>query len=333
MKSMTKTAALAAAATTVAVIAGGLLSARLRVRKADRRVPAERRFIEVDGTRLHYQQQGKGPDVLLIHGAMMIGAEMMTALADAFPGYRVTAVDRPGHGYSDRKRMPSIEAQAALLHGAADRLGLRRPVIVGHSIGGAVALAYGASFPEATSGVVAVAPLAYPGWGPAHVGRAIRGAPLLGTALSHSLLGLTDPLAVRLALRLVFSPQKPTAAFRDTVQLGLLSLPSAMTADGADFTRASFDLRALTERYAAYPAPLHVVVGEKDRILKPARQGVRLAAEIGQARLTWAPGAGHMVHHFAPELVTAAVADVRARSASVPVATSSSADRVRAAAA
>lgn len=313
MTKFLKTAPFAGAATGALAVAG-LIASRIMNRAVKARSPAPGRIVEIDGVRLHVLQKGSGPDVLLIHGAAMMGSEMVLALGEALSGYRITAIDRPGHGWSGKMRRPSIHDQAALFHAAAGQLGLKSPVLVGHSLGGAVALAYGERFADEISGVVAIAPLAYPGWGPAHIGRAIRGAPVLGPLLSNTTLALADPAALRAVLPLVFSPQKPTAAFRDSIDLDVLTRPWAMVADGADFTRASLDLRKLAGRYADYPSPLHVIVGSKDRILKPARQGEKLAGSVPDARLTVREGKGHMVHHFAPEAVAAAVSEVRTRS-------------------
>jgi pimeloyl-ACP methyl ester carboxylesterase len=244
MKISTKLAA-ALAGTSVLALAG-LVAARRRTRVTQARNPARGRFVQVDGVWLHVLQQGSGPDILLIHGAAMLADEIMLALGDAFPGHRITAIDRPGHGHSDTRRRPSITKQAELLHAAAVELDLQSPTVVGHSLGGAVALAYGEQFAGEVSGVVAVAPLAYPGWGVAHLGRAARGAPLVGPLLSNTTLGLTDPVLMRGAVRLIFSPQKPTSAFQDAIDVDLLARPASMVADGADLTRASIDLERLS---------------------------------------------------------------------------------------
>jgi pimeloyl-ACP methyl ester carboxylesterase len=158
-----------------------------------------------------------------------------------------------------------------------------------------------------------VAPLAYPAWGLAHMGRAVRGAPFVGPALSNTNLALADPVGLRAVLPLIFAPQKPTAAFRKTIDLDVLTRPWAMVADGADYTKGSMELQGMQHRYADFPAELHVVLGTKDRILKPSRQGEKLAAAVPGARLTAVEGKGHMVHHFAPEAVAAAVREVRER--------------------
>lgn len=313
MKINTRTAAVSAAGVGALAVAG-LIASQTMNRVVKARSPAPGRIIDVDGVKLHVQQQGAGPDVLLIHGAAMIGSEMLLALGGALGGYRVTAIDRPGHGWSGKARRPSIAEQAALFHAAAAQLGLRSPVIVGHSQGGAVALAYGERFVDDISGVVTVAPLAYPAWGLAHAGRAVRGAPVIGPLLSNTTLALADPAGLRAVLPLIFAPQKPTAAFKDAIDVDVLTRPWAMVADGADFTKGSMELQAMKKRYPDYPAALHVVLGTKDRILKPSRQGEKLAGAVPGARLTAVEGKGHMVHHFAPEAVAAAVADVRERS-------------------
>lgn len=310
---MNKKIAVAALAGSALSLAGFAVS-RLRTRAVEKRNPPQGRTVELDGRKLHVLQRGSGPDVVLIHGAAMMAEEMMAALGDELAGrYRVTAVDRPGHGWSGRRRRPSLFDQAEDVMAIVEALGLERPVLVGHSLGGAVALACGALAASKVAGVVAIAPLAYTVWGPGHLGLGVRAIPGFGITLSSTGLALTDPPMMRGALRLIFSPQKPTEAFRAAVDVGMLSRPSAMTADGADFIGASLALKRLSRGYAGYPAPLHVIVGGRDRILKARRQGERLAAAVPGARLTRLERLGHMVHHFAPEAVAAAVADVRLR--------------------
>src|SRR3954464_9993023 len=98
---------------------------------------APRRFVDMPGGhRIAYAEAGRGPDLVLIHGALMVLEDMwlgpMTALARHF---RVVAFARPGHAASARARL--VEAspwrQAKILGNAMRALGLTRPVVVGHS--------------------------------------------------------------------------------------------------------------------------------------------------------------------------------------------------------
>ncbi|MBV9892246.1 MAG: alpha/beta fold hydrolase, partial [Rhizobacter sp.] len=124
------TAAIAGAAATAAWVAR-------RARRAERAQPPEGRILHLDGVRLHVVERGEGPPVVLIHGNLVTHRDfdasgIVERLART---HRVIAFDRPGYGHSSRPRdrLWTPSAQAALLHAALRRLGVERPVIVGHS--------------------------------------------------------------------------------------------------------------------------------------------------------------------------------------------------------
>jgi pimeloyl-ACP methyl ester carboxylesterase len=110
------------------------------------------------GARLHYQQVGEGPDVVLIHG--MTGnlaiwhLRIVPLLWDHF---RVLTYDLRGHGYSDMT--PSgytCDDMAADLLGLLDALEIEQAALVGHSYGADVALYFAAAHPERAQSVVAI---------------------------------------------------------------------------------------------------------------------------------------------------------------------------------
>ena len=86
--------------------------------------------------------------------------------------YRVTALDRPGHGYSERPvdAWPNPLAQAHIAHGLAQGPGLERPILVGHSWVGSLVLAYSLAYPGEAAGAVLLAGGTYPWEGPAPLG-------------------------------------------------------------------------------------------------------------------------------------------------------------------
>lgn len=308
---------IAAAGIGLASIAGLIVGA-VRSRKVRDENPPIGQFIGRPGAQLHYVQRGHGPDVVYIHGAAVNLREILAGPIDILSArYRVTVLDRPGHGHSDADLHHSSPAdQAAKIRAAVTELGLTNPVVVGHSLGGAVALAYGEAFPSEIAGLVLLSPLSNPVWGPGQVALGMRVAPGLGWLLSRSLLALWDPLAMRAAPWQMFAPQTPTPRYRAEFPLAPSSLPLAMRADGADFIQATTALHRMRPAFERYPAPVHIVVGEKDRVLKPSRHGERLARQLPDVRLTVLPGLGHMAHHFAPEAVVAAIEEVALRAAS-----------------
>src|SRR5205823_13253050 len=77
--------------------------------------------------------------------------------------YCAFAFDRPGHGHSDRPnhRDITVEVQAQMLHAALKELNVEMPIVVGHSWGGSLALAYALAFPKELAGAVLLAPAAF----------------------------------------------------------------------------------------------------------------------------------------------------------------------------
>jgi pimeloyl-ACP methyl ester carboxylesterase len=110
------------------------------------------------GIRLHYQQVGDGPDVVMVHGITgnlaVWHLHIVPALADRF---RITTYDLRGHGYSDTPPTGySPDAMATDLFELLDALEIERPVLIGHSYGADVALYHAARHPERVREVIAI---------------------------------------------------------------------------------------------------------------------------------------------------------------------------------
>src|SRR3954449_9570700 len=126
-------------AATAAALGAAALYNSYRTRQVERRHPPAGRFIEIDGVRLHYLERGAGTPVVLIHGNVVTAEDWVLSgvLDRVAERHRVVAFDRPGYGHSERPRGSAwaAAAQAALVRRALARLGIERPVVVGHSWG------------------------------------------------------------------------------------------------------------------------------------------------------------------------------------------------------
>lgn len=110
-------------------------------------LPPRRGSLQVGATSLSYLEWGgEGRDLLLLHG-ITSNAQTWWRVAPALvrAGFHAVALDMPGHGYSAETADHRIPSLARLVAGAARQLGMQRPVLIGHSWGGAVALAMAAA--------------------------------------------------------------------------------------------------------------------------------------------------------------------------------------------
>jgi pimeloyl-ACP methyl ester carboxylesterase len=194
-----------------ATAAAGMLSfTRHTARKAEALVPPDGRLVEIDGQRVHVAEDGAGPPLLLIHG---LGGQMRNfsprLVADLARDHRVIRVDRPGSGYSPRaaKTRADLRTQAQLMAQLIDEFGLEKPWLVGHSLGGALALTLAAAHPDKIGGLLLIAPVSQP---VTEVPRAFKGLMVprrLRRLIAHTVAIPLTVLASGALWRQVFAPE------------------------------------------------------------------------------------------------------------------------------
>ena len=263
------------------LVVGGLLVRTWNIsRTAPQLVPQAGEIRTVTGGALHYIERGPkdAQPLVLIHGLSGQLQHFTYALTDRLSdSYRVIAVDRPGCGYSSRDgdARAALEEQARMIWDLLDQLGVTNPVLVGHSLGGAVSLAMALERPAQTGALALIAPLTHPVDTPAEAfaGLAVA-SPLLRRVLAHT---LAVPMAQRTAadvLAMVFHPEPAPDDFliKGGGALGLRS-KSYITAS-ADFVGADAGIRRLAPRYAAeLKTPGGVLYGSEDVILSATQHG------------------------------------------------------------
>jgi pimeloyl-ACP methyl ester carboxylesterase len=281
------------------IVAGLVLFTAWTARQVEKRLPPRGRFIDVDGARIHYLDEGTGPTLLLVHG---LAGQMLnfthSLLAKLTPRFRVIVLDRPGSGYSTRPKGASatISAQARTISRFCQELELERPLIVGHSLGGAIALALALNHPEQVAGLALLAPATRR---PERVPPPFDGmdiaSPLLCGLIAWT---VATPLSIvnrELALATLFGPE-PVAADFAVRGGGLLSLrPCSFIGVAADLVGASADIDEMPPRYKDLTVPVGILYGSGDRILDPALHGNGLAEKVASADLELIEGGGHMI--------------------------------------
>lgn len=115
-------------------------------------------FIDIQGTAIAYQQSGQGRPLLCVHGNFASKRWFHEQLQAPPPGWRVIALDLPN--FAESGSMPeaiSIAAYAHYLRAFVDSLELDNIVLLGHSLGGAVAQVYAAQHAESLQGLILLA--------------------------------------------------------------------------------------------------------------------------------------------------------------------------------
>jgi pimeloyl-ACP methyl ester carboxylesterase len=288
-------------------------------RQVEAALPPVGRFFDLPGGRLHVVERGQGPAILLVHGlAGQLGHFTYGVVDELAKHYRVVAVDRPGSGYSERVPGASagLCAQADTLAALIDTLHLGRPLVVGHSLGGAVALALAQKHPERVAGLALVAPLTHITQSvPAMFKGLVIAKPWMRTLVAWT---LAVPLSLAKRDKMLTLLFAPDTAPRDFATRGgaLLALrPSHFIAACADLVAIPEDLPQMMQRYGTMQLPVSILYGRSDPILDPQDQGERLADTLPGAKLTLTEG-GHMLPITAPERTAQFI---RAAAASCPL--------------
>ena len=111
--------------------------------------------VRVNGTNLHYVRGGRGPAIILIHGMPEDWTEYLPIMPRLAERFTVVAVDLPGLGQSSPAANGYEAASLAVdIHAVAQTLGLDRPYVVGHDLGGVVTYAYVRRFPNSLRGAM-----------------------------------------------------------------------------------------------------------------------------------------------------------------------------------
>ena len=293
----------------LALLAAALLALVLRTRalaaQAERQVPQLGEIVPVPGGAIHVVEMGPedAPPLVLIHGLSGQLQHFTYALAGLLAGeFRVIALDRPGCGYSrrDSDDFASLPEQARMIGAVLDARGIGKPMLVGHSLGGAVALALALQRPGQIAALALLAPLTHPVAEPPALFRGLLvTSPGLRRLIGHT---LAVPLAHATRDRVlaeVFAPEPAPGDFLTRAGGALGFRPQAFIAASADLIGQMRSLPAQAARYGELQTPGGVLFGAEDPVLSPQAQGAAMQAH-GLAFETL-PGRGHMIPVTAPE--------------------------------
>ncbi len=281
-----------------------------RTRQDESEHPPIGRFITVDGVRLHYIDKGKGDVVTLIHGNLTLAEDfLLSGIVDKLAErYRVIVFDRPGFGYSERPhRVWSPSAYAELLQKAFLQLDVDRLTVVSHSLASLIALDLALQHPSLVEGLVLIGGYFYPTARADVFMMSFTAVPGLGDLMRYTISPPMTRLFLPGVVRWLFSPAPVTQRFEQGFPDSFAARPKQIGAEAEDSVLMVASAMKLQDRYRELKLPIVIMAGDGDKMVDFDRQSRRFHEDVPQSELIVVPGAGHMVHHTAPDKVVAAV--------------------------
>lgn len=245
---------------------------------------------------LHHRTQGNGPSLIILHG-LFGSMDNWRSLAPKFARqFQVITVDLPNHGRSPHKKTFNYPSLARDLAGFVKQHGIGSAALLGHSMGGKVAMQYALDFSEQVAALVVVdiAPRAYP---PEHlfIFEALNGLNLsaygsrkeIDKALSHA---LPDP---RVRQFLLMNLDKGKNGYRWRINL-------------PDLQRNYRFIGGAIEGERPYLGPSLFIKGGGSNYIGKGDE-IEIRKQFPEAKIISIPNAGHWVHADAPEVFTSTV--------------------------
>ena len=214
------------------------------------------------------------PPIVLVHGA---GGSHLSWPPDLrrFPGKDVYAVDLPGHGKSEGHGEQTLAAYADLLAAWMTGAGLYRAMVIGHSMGGGIALELALRYPHLATAI-------------GLVGSGAR-LPISPDLLTYTQTSATFPSALEILRKRSFGTNAPERLVSLAMQRLAEVRPSVLHNDF--HACAAFDF---SDRLVGLRRPALVICGSDDQ-LTPLRLSQYVASNVEKSELQIVQGAGHMV--------------------------------------
>ena len=264
-------------------VTGRIKQAYVASRVAHDHPHAQSKFVNLEGSNLHFVIRGCGRPVVLIHGNPGSCQDWARLYSPLAANYQAFAFDRPGHGHSDRPNHGgdlTVDVQARLLCRALDQLRVERPILVGHSWGGAMALVYSLLYPRDVSGLVLLAPAVYAGDDGVSFLSKVPAWPVIGDVVNFLFTPLIAGWLVKTDLAKAFAPDPVPKHYLRHV-LSEWTRPRKVKWYSVDDALLNESLEKFSPRYSELLERNHYPANGRDPALRESDQSVTAFRKLG----------------------------------------------------
>lgn len=260
-------------------------------------------YVEVDGLRLHYLEQGSGELVLMLHGWPTSAYLWRNIIGAVGEGNRAIALDLPGFGRSEKPLDASYSFRFydRALTGFMDALGIERSGLAVHDLGGPVGLHWAAQHPGRLTRLALLNTLVFarPSWA------------VIAFVASARIPGirswLTSPAGIRFAMRYgVHDKSRLSDEAIHAYQEPFESADARKVLRKAGTGLHPNGMKEIERWLPSIEVPVRILYGERDRILPDVAKTMRKVAErVPQSELSTLEDCGHFLQEERPEEIGA----------------------------
>lgn len=281
----------------VAITTAIVINAKLLIKKNGK-------VTEVRGGKIHWVESGQGRSIIMIHGLAGNLRNFTFALTSKLnKEFRVISIDRAGNGCSYREypKYAKLPEQARMIAEFIKAESIEKPVIVGHSLGGAIALTLALNHREAVGALALICPVTQPVFKVHQVFRPLDiSKSVMRLFVAYTLAPILGALTERQTLIEVFAPEPVPKSFTTRGGGRAARSPKGFIAASEDLVFALSSSEPFMKLEKELPVPTGILFGAADHILDPTVHGEKFSAQTG-AKLTLIPEKGHMVLVTAPD--------------------------------
>jgi len=268
--------------------------------------------VEINGRMMRYYQIGNGENVLFIHGSMGSVEDWETLYPLLEDKYRVTAIDRPGMGFSDIKNNDyTLHGNAKILRQIIKKLDLKNVIIVGHSFGGAIAIKMAIDYDENIKGYLLLAPIGYTYDDPnAGIITKLVSVPVYGegmTVLLGQIIG--GGIIEKNLLRMIKGNEALFPENFISFRKVLWNKAISTTTRARQSDNYNKEIVKYTNKYARIKHSVSIIVGENDR-KQLILQSDRLAKEIPNSKYIKLKSVNHYIQYENPNEIVKVLDDL-----------------------
>ena len=264
-------------------------------------------FETIDNIKLHYTDEGSGQTVVLLHSQPANERQFYLLKNQLKKNYRVISIDRPGMGYSENLKDKSsnrLMAQAELTSKLIQKITDDKPVVIGHSYGGALALEYALYDEKNIKGLITVNTASHP-WKSDNIWLPFKiiTSPFIGKIFSNTYAMIYGKLGISRTADENFPNNNPPINYIKNVGGELTLRPNTLQSYAYDAVNLKSALNIQYSKYSSLKIPITIIAGIGDRVTPNETHSFRLHEDVKHSLLIKVDGVEHSIPELRPDVI------------------------------